>query len=349
LTVPDHLAVVLTAEREVECREVPIPEVGAHDLLVRVIATGICGSDLATYRGTHPYKKAPVVLGHELCGEVVEIGASVRGARPRDRVCSAAFAACGACADCRRGATNLCSARANLSHGDWAGSFASHVLLRDTMVFPLDAGVHPEAGAMAEPLAIAVHAARLATAGTTVAVLGAGGIGLCCAIAAEQLGLGEITCVDLGPDKARLAALAGATYYVDAAAAGAVTGVLGTHPRGVDVTFVATGYPGVLDDARAITRPGGEVIVVSYFDRPQEVTLNPFVSAELTVRFSALCTARDFADVTGWLADGSVDPRGLITHRFPMRDAALALRLMDRSVGQVGKIMLHTSSEGDDR
>ena len=122
--------------------------------------------------------------------------------------------------------------------------------------------------------------------------------------------------------------------------------MLAQHPTGVDVTFVASGYRGVLDDARAITRAGGEVIVVSYFDSPETVALNHFVSGELTVRFSALCTARDFTEVTGWLAAGSVDPRPLITHRFTLEEAGAALSLLDRSPGEVGKVVLCAAREG---
>ncbi len=345
-----HTAAVLTAVRTIEERAVSVPSPGPHEILVRVAASGVCGSDLSTYRGTHPYKHAPVVLGHELCGTVVELGEQVTHVRPGDLVCSAAYSPCEVCDACLRGDPHLCSDRRNLSHLDWDGSFAQHVLLHANMTFRLAGHVHPEAGAMAEPLSIALHAVRLGLAARgergepglgDVAILGAGGIGLCCALAARRLGARTIACVDLGPAKARLAEAAGADRYLDAADGGAAKALRSAWPDGADVTVVASGHPGALDDACAMTRKGGRVVVVSYFDRPQSVSVNPFVAGELTVRFSHLSTPRDFAEVTGWLADGSLDPRPLITHRFPLSRTDEALRLIDSPQGTVGKIMIH--------
>jgi threonine dehydrogenase-like Zn-dependent dehydrogenase len=121
----------------------------------------------------------------------------------------------------------------------------------------------------------------------------------------------------------------------------AVADLLGTRPQ---VTFVASGHPGVMGDACSMTRPGGVVVVVSYFEKEQRVDLNPFVSRELTVRFSALSTPDDFAEVIGWLADGTVDPRPLISHRFPLAEADQAVRLLDRNTGQAGKVTLQMAT-----
>ncbi len=90
-----------------------------------------------------------------------------------------------------------------------------------------------------------------------------------------------------------------------------------------------------------MTRQGGRIVVVSYFDQPQSVSVNPLVAGELTVLFSSLSLPRDFAEVTGWLADGSVDPRPLITHRFALSETGKALRMLDASHGGVGKVMVH--------
>ncbi|MEU4690076.1 alcohol dehydrogenase catalytic domain-containing protein [Actinoplanes sp. NPDC023714] len=339
-------AAVLTRAGRIELREVEIPVPGPGELLVRVAASGICGSDLATYRGTHPYKKAPITLGHELAGTVVATGPGVTGLAAGDSVCAAAFSPCDSCAACRRAEPHLCSDRSNLSHDGWQGSFADYVILRQNMTFRLPPGLAAEKGALAEPLSIGLHAVRLAgtPAHPGVAVLGSGSIGMSCLIAARAAGLGPVVCVDRGEPKGRIATRLGAAGYVDAGREDPVSAIAGRLGHAPFVTFVASGHPGVLRDACAVTRPGGTVVVVSYFERPQEIDLNPFVSRELTVRFSALSTPRDFADVIGWLADGTVDPAPLITHRFTLAEADAAMRALDGNGGQVGKVMLRTTT-----
>ena len=169
-------AAILTDVRRIEYRKVAVPEPGPGELLVRVAASGICGSDLATYRGTHPYKKAPIILGHELTGTVVRVGPEVTGFRPGDEVCAAAFSPCDRCPACRRGDPHLCSDRSNLSHDSWQGSFAEYVILRRNATFRLPPGLAAEQGALVEPLSIGLHAVRLSgTPGQPgVAVLGSG-------------------------------------------------------------------------------------------------------------------------------------------------------------------------------
>ncbi|ATE54751.1 zinc-dependent alcohol dehydrogenase [Actinosynnema pretiosum] len=365
-------ASVLTAERVVEHRRVPVPALGADGVLVRVLATGICGSDLSTYRGLHPYKRPPVVLGHEFCGRVEALGqdgGAAAGVSVGDLVCSSAYRPCGDCAPCRAGTTNLCQARDNLSHRGWDGSFAEYVLLRPGMVFRLPDDLDHELGALVEPLSIGLHAVRRAVggraavagppvppgspaapgaavaAGASLTVLGGGSIGLACALAARRLGFDPIACVDLGPRKGELARAVGVDHYADARRGDAAKAVLAALPGGGDVTVVASGHPTALADAAGITRPGGQVVVVTYFDGPQELDWNALVGAELTVRTSALSTAADFTEVIGWLTRGEVDPSPLVTHRFPLRAAADALAALDSGAGEVGKVILRARTE----
>ncbi|RDI55587.1 zinc-dependent alcohol dehydrogenase [Nocardia mexicana] len=344
LSVPSAMtAAVLVADREIVVRQLPVPSPADDQVLVRVAVSGVCGSDVATYRGLHPYKRPPIVLGHELCGRVAAVGGAVTDIAVGERVTSAAFSWCGDCPHCRRGAVNLCRARRNLCHLGWHGSFADYVVLDRTMVFRLPGGLDAEAGALAEPLSIATHAIRMidAPAGKSLVVLGSGSIGLCCVLVARTLGIGDTVCVDIGAPKRRLAVRAGADVFVDARTGPPAASVPGAPPGGADVTVVAAGYPGVLADARAVTKPGGLVVVVSYFDTAQEFDLNAMVSAELTVRFSALSTPADFHDVVSWLAGGVIDPTSLVTHRFPLTRAGEAMELADRAAGLAGKVTIH--------
>lgn len=342
----ESTVVALTGVRRLEPRRVPRLRPLHDELLVRVAATGICGSDLAAYRGTHPYKTAPAVLGHEFAGFVERVGPGVTGFAEGDLVCSAAFSHCDTCEACRSGAVQLCGRKLNLSHLGWDGSFADRVLLRPNMTHRLAPGTHPVAGALVEPLSIGLHAMRASRTEGGVLVLGSGTVGLSCAVAARRLGRGPVVCVDLGPDKGRLARAIGADGYADAADGDPVERALSAlGGRPADTVVIAAGYPGVLDQAVRAVRPGGEIVVVSYFEDRPPVDLNALVGREITVRTSALSTPRDFAEVIGWLTDGGLDPLPLVTHHFPLARAADALRLMDRADTPTGKIMLHVTTD----
>ncbi len=347
-------AVVLTAPGRMESRQLPVPEIGTDELLVKVFATGICGSDLSVYRGVHPYKTAPIVLGHELAGRVEKVGAEVLNLAPGDRVCAASFSPCGGCRACRSGETHLCADKKTLCAAGWNGSFAEYVVLRQNMTFELPAEVDWQIGALVEPLSIGFHAARIAARqdGRTMAILGSGNIGLCCLVAADQLGF-RVACVDIRPQAGGTAEALGAEAFVDARFQAPAVGVReAIGERGVDVTIVAADHPDVFDDALAVTAPGGTVVVVSYFATPPRIPLNELVGGELTVVGSALSTADDMETVLRWLADGTVDPRPMIAHHPTLAEAAEAMALMDRGVGLAGKIVidvspLHPGESGD--
>jgi threonine dehydrogenase-like Zn-dependent dehydrogenase len=336
-------ASMLTAARTIERRVVAVPEVGPHELLVRVAATGVCGSDLATYRGTHPYKAPPVVLGHELCGVVERTGAEVSDMEPGATVCSAAFSHCESCPPCMRGAINLCHARRNLCHRGWHGSFADYVVLKRNMVHRLRGDTDFTLGALVEPLTIGLHAAKLARGvedAPRIAIVGCGSIGLACLIAARQLGPGAVVACDVSPLKRRLAEALGASGYVDASAGDPAPAIGEALGAGADATMVCSGHPGALLEAASATAPGGRVVVVSYFERPLELDLNAFATRGLDLRFSSLSTGEDFAAAIAWIESGAVDPRAMITHTFPLHAADEALRRFDRHGGETGKVML---------
>ncbi|MDR7301238.1 zinc-dependent alcohol dehydrogenase [Haloactinomyces albus] len=342
-------AAVLTELRSIEYRETAAPEPGTNELLVKVSSTGICGSDLAAYRGTHPYKTAPAVLGHEFSGVVEAVGDEVTGFVIGDQVCSAAFSHCGTCPECLRDAGHLCGRKLNLGHLEWTGSFAERIVLRPNMTHQLPPELHPVAGALVEPLSIGLHAMRLMAEDVSkVLVLGSGTIGLSCLIAAKQLRHSYVACVDVGTEKGEPARKLGADAYVDALLGNPVDRAWKALDGPADVVVIAAGYHGVTDQALHAVRAGGEIIVVSYFDGRHPVELNTLVSSEVTVHGSALSTGRDFTEVISWLAAGAVDPLPLVTHHYRLTEAETALRLMDQAEVPTGKIMLHVSTDPDE-
>ncbi|HET8956368.1 MAG TPA: alcohol dehydrogenase catalytic domain-containing protein [Solirubrobacterales bacterium] len=345
-------AAVLTSPGRIESQSLLVPEPGPGELLVKVFATGICGSDLAVYRGTHPYKTAPIVLGHELAGRVVRTGAGVAGFAPGDRVCAASFSHCERCGPCRSGQMHLCERKATLCHRGWNGSFAEYVLLKQNMTFRLPDRVDWQLGALVEPLSIGLHAIRIPErqleGGRSLAILGSGNIGLCCLIAANRLGF-QVACVDIRPEAGPTALALGAAAFVDARVEPPADGVAAGLACPADAVVVAADYDQVFADALAMTTPGGVVVVVSYFERSRQLPLNCLVGDEQTVVGSALSTPADIKDVLAWLADGTIDPRPLIAHAPSLSRVAEAMKSMDSGVGRAGKIVLGVAEEGEAR
>jgi 2-desacetyl-2-hydroxyethyl bacteriochlorophyllide A dehydrogenase len=340
-------AAVLSAPRELTPTTIAVPRPGPGELLVRVVATGICGSDLATYRNTHPYKRPPVVLGHELAGVVCEAGPSVEGLSVGDRVCAASFSPCERCAYCLRGEENLCPGKRAINHRGWDGSFAEYVLLHRNMTFALPDEVGFEHGALVEPLSVAARAVRLARSrgARTLAVLGSGSIGLACVLVARRMGFERIVCSDVSESKRDLARELGAHEFVRVGPDTGASAIAAQLGDGADAAIVASGHAGALDDAAAVVTAGGVVVIVAYFASNIEIDVNTLVRREVALLPSALSTSRDFDDVIGWLARGEIDPGPLVTHRFQLADVPQAMRLLDKPHGRVGKIMLQVGSE----
>ncbi|MGA9834036.1 MAG: alcohol dehydrogenase catalytic domain-containing protein, partial [Trebonia sp.] len=201
-------AVKLQAPRLASVVEEPAPVAGPGEVVIRIDATGLCGSDLSTWLGHHPFRRPPVVLGHEAAGTVVAVAPDVTSIAPGTRVALCPLIACGRCASCRRGQENLCLDRRVPGVG-WGGTYADFVTAPADRAFPVPDSVSMTAAALIEPAAVALRACRRAGLGqgTRLGVLGAGGIGTICALVADHLGAGQIVVTDVSGDKlARLAA-----------------------------------------------------------------------------------------------------------------------------------------------
>ena len=203
------------------------------------------------------------------------------------------------------------------------------------MTYRLPDGLDPVLGALAEPLSIGLHAVRLlgTARGRSLRVIGAGSIGLACLIAARRRGFGRIVTSDLGPVRGERARRLGADEHLDVASGA-------TDPRPVDAVIVASSHPGALDEAIAAVRPGGVVVVVSFFAGPEPLTANALVGREITLIGSALSTAADFHEVISWLVCGEIDPLPMVTHRRPLSQVQSAMEALAQGSDRIGKIVL---------
>lgn len=319
-------ALVLTEYKKFELQDVPVPALGRGEVLVRVMACGICGSDVHGMDGSSGRRRPPIIMGHEAAGVVESVGEGVTAWNRGDRVTFDSTVYCGQCGYCREGQINLCNERRVLgvSCEEYRrhGAFAEYVALPERILYRLPEGVPFEHGAMVEPYSIALHALRLGrvSLNDTVVVVGAGMIGLALLQAARHTGCRELVAVDVAAERLRLAERCGATRVIDAGkedAVGVVQGLTGN--RGADVAFEAVGMSATVDLTLRCLRKGGVAVLVGNVTPKVDLPLQVIVTRELTVRGS--CASRgEYPACIAMLARGALEPGPLISAVAPLAE-----------------------------
>ena len=343
-------ALVLVEYNRFEIQDVPVPETGADDVLVRVKACGICGSDVHGMDGSTGRRRPPIIMGHEASGVIEKIGANVREWNCGDRVTFDSTVYCGTCEFCREGRINLCNNRRVLgvSCEDYRqhGAFAEFVAVPARILYRLPDSLPFEQAAFVEPVSIAVHAAHRAgiasrNAGTpardsahksvrvteTAVVIGAGMIGLLQIQVLRAYGCARVIAVDIADDKLAMAAKLGATETVNAKNCRDVTGTL-LSPKsdtGVcplpDFAFECVGMSSTVDLAMRSVKKGGTVTLVGNVSPKVEWPLQIAVTRELTVHGSC-ASAGEYPECLDLMACGAVDVKPMISAVAPLAEGA---------------------------
>ena len=304
-------------------REVPRPVAGPGEVLVRVLAAGICGSDRHMYKGEYPTGR-PVTLGHEFCGRVEAVGKGVTGFAGGELVTVDPNIACGTCPACRAGRVNLC---ANLlAIGVFRdGGFAEFVAVPAQQAFVLPEGLDPVHGAFSEPLACCLHALDVAriVPGSTVAVLGGGVIGLLMVQLARLAGAAEVVLVTRQASRRALALELGATVAVDPAAGDVVAAVRALNGRGVDVVLECAGVPETLQQGLGMLARGGALVLFGVTPAGVEVPVRPFDLLVNEIRLeAAYLNPHTHARAAAMVASGVLELDRLVTHVIGLEDVA---------------------------
>ena len=276
----------------VELRDIAVPEIGDSDVLLRVGAVSVCGSDVHQCYNTHSWPvNLPVVLGHEFGGTVAKVGRAVRGFRDGDRVVSETAAeVCGECLLCRTGRYNLCPTRKGFGYGI-NGAMASYVKVPARCLHAIPDSLPFELACLAEPHSVAYNSMCVNSTirpGDSVVVLGPGPIGLLCARMAALAGADPLIVVGLTADAPRLetARLLGATHVVNAQTESVEDVVRSLSPLGADLVCDASGASRPLDVALALTRPDGQVVKVGWSPDLVPINLNPLVQKNIRLQGS---------------------------------------------------------------
>jgi L-iditol 2-dehydrogenase len=324
-------AAVMNAPFDIEMVELPIPDVRDDEVLVKVMAVGVCGSDIHYYEhgriGPYVVEK-PLILGHECAGVVEAVGAGVTRFKPGDRVAVEPGITCGKCGACKEGRYNLCKKVRFLATPPVDGAFVQYIKHREDFLFPIPDRLSYEEAALNEPFSVGIHAARRAglKPGQSVAIMGLGPVGLMAVVAAKAFGAEKIIAADLEPNRLEAARRLGATHAIDIKDADPVQAVReATDGIGADVAFETAGNPKALQSALHAVRRGGKLAVVGL--PPQdEIPLNvPWIADNELDIYGIFRYANTYPQGISLLASGIADVRSLITDRYPLEQTKEAL------------------------
>ena len=283
-------ALVLKAHKQFVIEDVPVPEFGPDEVLIAVKACGICGSDVHGMDGSTGRRRPPVIMGHEVAGLIAKTGSAVTAWKPGDRVTFDSTIYCGQCDFCHVGRINLCSNRRVLgvSCDEYRqhGAFAEYVVVPERIMFKLPETVSFEHAAMIEALSIAMHAAERAkpAVGDTIAVVGAGMIGLLVIQCLKAAGAGTVVAVDLDADRLAVAKELGADYSVKSDAEDPVDFLKRiTDGRGADGAVEVVGIGPAFDTALKCVRKGGKLTLVGNLTASVPFGMQAAVTRELTI------------------------------------------------------------------
>ena len=342
-------AAMLRGLNDFRIEEIDRPVPGPGEVLVKVMAAGICGSDIHKMQ-TEWTRAIPMVLGHEFAGEIVEVGPGVTSHAVGERMCAAHLVPCGHCERCREGRYSLCEDY-KLFGGHLFGGFEQYVIVPEGNVVPIGDNVSYEEAAMVEPLAVAAHGVmglrpRL---GDTVAVFGLGTIGVLTVQLLRLAGAGRIIGIDIDPVKLEAARAYGVTDTVDPAAGDVEAQVMElTGGRGVDIAIECAGSPVCEEQALLITAKGGTVAYQGIAYRDVTLSRRAFENIfrrEYTIRgfwnsYSAPFPGREWTHSAQLIDEGRVRLTDLITHRYDLDDIQEAFDLAVHRKEPYGKIMI---------
>lgn len=317
-------ALLLSEYNRLDVVDVPMPRPGADEVLVRVEACGICGSDVHGYDGSSGRRIPPIIMGHEAAGTVAAVGTGVADLHEGDRVTFDSTIYCGHCEYCRKGEVNLCNNRQVLgvSTPDFRreGAFAEYVVVPRLVTYPLPEQIPFSQAAMIEPLAVAVHAVSLVEIQpeTTALVVGAGMIGLLVMQVLKDAGCARIYVSDIDDTRLRMAQELGATATFNAKTADVVAELQKvTGGAGIDAAFEAVGSTPTVKSAVESTRKGGSVVLIGNVTPTVELPLQIVVGRQLTLRGSA-ASSGEYPKCIELLARGAIRVDPLITAIAPL-------------------------------
>ncbi len=336
----------LVAPEKILFEKTKIPLLGEKEVLIKVKVCGVCGSDVHSYKGKHPFVHPPIVLGHEFSGVIHQIGTRVNSFSPGDRVIVEPNIVCGKCYNCLHGRYNICTNLKVVGCVGYDGAFAEYVAVPEKKVLRLPGNISFEKAALVEPVAVAVHAVRKAKQkiNDVVVILGAGTIGLLVMQVAKLAGAGKVIVTDVLDYRLKKAGELGADRLVNPASQDLIKIIQEKYGRNeVDLIYDCVGIEETISQAIQIARKGIRIMVIGVPEERIEVDLSLIQDRELEIVGSLMYVREDFKAAIDFIQKEKLKVKPLVTHHFKLKDVDKAFHLITEEKKEVLKVLIDVS------
>lgn len=336
----------MPAIRQAEFRDdMPEPQIEkADDVKIKVVNCGICGSEVHAYHGLHPFRIPPIVSGHEVAGDVVEVGPGVTRFKVGDRVTVEPHYGCGSCWYCEHGLYNVCPDKKVLGAGGWSGGLGEYIVTPEQTVVKLPDTLSYEEGALIEPVANGMYAVRHSniTPETNIVVIGCGPIGIGDFLCARLWNPKSILMVDVSDFNLQKAREMGAELTCNSRRENLAERVMElTDGVGADLVFLAFGDAPTVQQAFEITRRGGQIAQHALMEDGIAFPYRVHQQHELDFKAYNMYTFEDFELIARAIHEGKMDLSHFVTQRYPIEQFPEAIEMADKRPEPVLKVMMH--------
>ena len=333
---------VMTAPKKIEFRKVSIPEPEENQVLVKIMKIGVCGSDIHVYHGTHPFTSYPVTQGHELSAKVVKLGANVKEFQVGQKVTIEPQVYCGKCYPCTHGKYNLCE-ELKVMGFQTTGTASEYFAVDSSKVTALPENMTYNEGAMIEPLAVTVHAARRFDdlKGAKVAILGCGPIGILLAQSCRALGAEQVMITDVSDYRLELAKKCGVDFAVNTLKKDFGEAMVEAFGKDkADVIYDCAGNNITMGQAIKYARKGSTIILVAVFGKIATVDLAVLNDHELDLNTTMMYRHEDYVEAIRLVGEGKIQLKPLMSKHFSFADYQKAYEYIDANKETTMKVLI---------
>ena len=334
---------IMTQPGEIVFKEVPLPELGDKQVMVKIMNIGICGSDIHVYHGKHPFTSYPVTQGHEVSGEITGLGRDVEGLHIGQKVTIEPQVYCGHCYPCRHGKYNLCEELKVM--GFQTTGTASEFFVADASNFTtIPDEISYVEGAMVEPLAVAVHGIKQAgdVTGMNIAVIGAGPIGNLVAQAAMGMGAAKVMVTDVSSLRLEKAKECGIDACINTMEKDFGEAMLETFGQDkADIIYDCAGNNITMGQAIKYARKGSTIVLVAVFAGMAEIDLAVANDHELDIKSTMMYRHDDYIDAIRLVTENKVHLKPLISKTFPFKEYLKAYQYIDNNRETTMKVIIN--------